>query len=148
MSYRSPYKGLKVVDLRQGVAGPYVGMLLAQYGADVVKVEPLGGDWSRSISKRYEDHSAFSVPANLGKRSLALDVKSPEGIEIMHDFLVDADIFIEGFRPGGIQRLGIGYEGVSDSTRESCTSPYPALVRPVQWPSGRRWIRCFRPLPA
>ena len=89
-------------------------MLLAQYGADVVKVEPLGGDWSRSISKRYEDHSAFSVPANLGKRSLALDVKSPEGIEIMHDLLVDADVFIEGFRPGVIQRLGFGYEDVSE----------------------------------
>jgi len=114
MSYESPYKGLKVVDLSQGVAGPYVGMLLAQYGADVVKVEPLDGDWSRSISKRYEDHSAFSVPANLGKRSLALDVKSPEGNEIMHDLLVDADVFIEGFRPGVIQRLGFGYETVSE----------------------------------
>ncbi|NKB60405.1 MAG: hypothetical protein GKS00_29205 [Alphaproteobacteria bacterium] len=83
MRYEAPYKGLKVVDLSQGVAGPYVGMLLAQYGADVVKVEPLGGDWSRYISKRYEDHSAFSVPANLGKRSIALDVKAPEGVEIM-----------------------------------------------------------------
>lgn len=113
MSYETPYKGLKVVDLSQGVAGPYVGMLLAQYGADVVKVEPLGGDWSRSISKRYEDHSAFSVPANLGKRSIALDVKSEEGAEIMLDLLADADVFIEGFRPGVIQRLGFGYDAVS-----------------------------------
>ncbi len=113
MSYEAPYKGLKVVDLSQGVAGPYVGMLLAQYGADVVKVEPLAGDWSRYISTRYEDHSAFSVPANLGKRSIALDVKSPEGVEIMNQLLDEADVFIEGFRPGVIKRLGFDYENVS-----------------------------------
>ena len=113
MSYETPYQGLKVVDLSQGVAGPYVGMLMAQYGADVIKVEPLNGDWSRSISNRYEDHSAFSVPANLGKRSIALDVKTPEGVEIMNGLLADADVFIEGFRPGVIQRLGFGYEDVS-----------------------------------
>lgn len=113
MSYETPYKGLKVVDLSQGVAGPYVGMLMAQYGADVVKVEPLDGDWSRSISKRYGDHSAFSVPANLGKRSIALDVKTPEGIEVMNKLLADADVFIEGFRPGVIKRLGFDYETVS-----------------------------------
>ena len=113
MSYETPYQGLKVVDLSQGVAGPYVGMLLAQYGAEVIKVEPLDGDWSRSISKRYGDHSAFSVPANLGKRSIALDVKSDEGAEIMHKLLADADVFIEGFRPGVVKRLGFDYESVS-----------------------------------
>ena len=113
MSYEAPYKGLKVVDLSQGVAGPYTGMLMAQYGADVVKVEPLDGDWARSISTRYEDHSAFSVPANLGKRSIALDLKTEDGKTVLRQLLKDADVFIEGFRPGVIQRLSFGYDAVS-----------------------------------
>ena len=112
MSYEAPYKGLKVVDLSQGVAGPYAGMLMAQYGADVVKVEPLAGDWARRISKRYEDHSAFSVPSNLGKRSIALDLKTAEGKTVLRRLLEDADVFIEGFRPGVTGRLGFGYEAV------------------------------------
>ncbi len=113
MSYDAPYKGLKVVDLSQGVAGPYTGMLMAQYGADVVKVEPLDGDWARSISTRYEDHSAFSVPSNLGKRSIALDLKAEEGKTVLRQLLKDADVFIEGFRPGVTGRLGFGYDAVS-----------------------------------
>ncbi|MCX7203560.1 MAG: CoA transferase, partial [Burkholderiales bacterium] len=70
MSYDAPFAGLKVVDLSQGIAGPYSAMLLAQQGAQVIKVEGTGeGDWSRVLGKRYGDHSAFSVIGNLGKRS-------------------------------------------------------------------------------
>ena len=84
MSYDAPFAGLKVVDLSQGVAGPYCGMLLAQHGADVIKVEPTGeGDWSRTLGKRYGGHTAYSIPANLGKRSIALDLKSAEGKEVL-----------------------------------------------------------------
>ena len=65
MSYEAPFKGLKVVDLSQGIAGPYAAMLLAQHGADVIKVEGTGdGDWSRALGARYGDHSAFSVIGN------------------------------------------------------------------------------------
>jgi hypothetical protein len=72
MSFDAPFAGLKVVDLSQGVAGPYTGMLLAQYGADVIKVEPHEGDWGRTISKSYAGQSAYSLPSNLGKRALGL----------------------------------------------------------------------------
>ena len=113
MSYDAPFKNIKVVDLSQGVAGPYSAMLLAQYGANVIKVEPHGGDWSRFISTRYEDHSAFSVPANLGKRSIALDLKSEDAKQAMQRLVADADVFIEGFRPGVTERLGFGYDAVS-----------------------------------
>jgi crotonobetainyl-CoA:carnitine CoA-transferase CaiB-like acyl-CoA transferase len=113
MGYDAPFKDIKVVDLSQGVAGPYSAMLLAQYGADVIKVEPHDGDWSRFISTRYEDHSAFSVPANLGKRSIALDLKSEDAKDAVRRFIADADVFIEGFRPGVIDRLGFGYDEVS-----------------------------------
>ena len=84
MSYEKPYAGLKVLDLSQGVAGPYAAMMLAQYGADVVKVEPREGDWSRWLGVRYGDHTAFSIVANLGKRAIALDLKTAEGREIVN----------------------------------------------------------------
>ena len=84
MSYDAPFAGLKVVDLSQGVAGPYCGMLLAQHGANVIKVEPTGdGDWSTNTGRRYGGHSAYSIPANLGKRSIALDLKSDAGREVL-----------------------------------------------------------------
>jgi crotonobetainyl-CoA:carnitine CoA-transferase CaiB-like acyl-CoA transferase len=113
MSYEQPYKGIKVVDLSQGIAGPYCGMLLAQYGADVVKVEPLEGDWSRILGTVYGDHSAFSIAGNLGKRSIALDLKTDAGRQVVERLIDEADVFMEGFRPGVIQRLGFSYEDVA-----------------------------------
>lgn len=115
MSYERPYAGMKVVDLSQGVAGPYCAMLLGQYGADVIKVEPLeGGDWSRGLGTRYGDQTAYSVPVNLGKRSIALDLKHDEGREVLWRLVRGADIFIQGFRPGVIERLGFGHEAVAE----------------------------------
>jgi crotonobetainyl-CoA:carnitine CoA-transferase CaiB-like acyl-CoA transferase len=114
MSYDAPFAGLKVVDLSQGVAGPYCGMLLAQHGADVIKVEPTGeGDWSRTLGRRYGGHTAYSIPTNLGKRSIALDLKSGEGKEVLWRLIAGADVLLEGYRPGVLERLGFGYEAVS-----------------------------------
>ena len=113
MGYDAPFEGLKVVDISQGVSGPYAGMLMAQYGASVVKVEPLEGEWGRFISRDYDKHSAFSVTTNLGKRSLALDLKSEEGKEALRKLINDADVFIENFRPGVTDRLGFSYDEVS-----------------------------------
>ncbi|MBT3532462.1 MAG: CoA transferase [Rhodospirillaceae bacterium] len=110
MSYERPYEGVKVVDLSQGIAGPYCGMLLAQHGADVVKVEPLQGDWARVLGTPTSDHTEFSFIGSLGKRSLAIDLKSPEAPEIIDALVADADVFLEGFRPGVIDRLGFGRE--------------------------------------
>jgi crotonobetainyl-CoA:carnitine CoA-transferase CaiB-like acyl-CoA transferase len=61
MSYEAPFAGVQVLDLSQGIAEPYAGMLLAQHGADVIKVEPPDGDWARTLGKRYGDHTAFST---------------------------------------------------------------------------------------
>lgn len=114
MSYETPFAGLKVVDLSQGVAGPYCAMLLAQYGADVIKVEPVeGGDWSRNLGVVYGDQCAYSIPANLGKRSIALDLKPDAGKAILWRLIEGADVFIQGFRPGVIERLGFGYDAVA-----------------------------------
>jgi crotonobetainyl-CoA:carnitine CoA-transferase CaiB-like acyl-CoA transferase len=114
MSYDAPFTGLKVVDLSQGVAGPYCAMLLAQHGANVIKVEPTGdGDWSRTLGKRYAGHTAYSIAANLGKRSIALDLKTTAGREVLWRLLGGADVLLEGFRPGVLDRLGFGYEAVA-----------------------------------
>ena len=113
MSFEKPYEGLRVVDFSQGVAGPYCAMLLGRHGADVIKVEPIDGDWSRMLAPVYGDHTAYSIPANIGKRSLAVDLKSDAGKTIVERMLPNADVFIEGFRPGVIERLGFSYSRLS-----------------------------------
>ena len=114
MSYDAPFAGLKVIDLSQGIAGPYCAMLLAQHGAQVVKVESLGeGDWARALGIRYGGHTAYSIIGNLGKRSIAVDLKTEAGKQVLWRLLEGADVFLEGFRPSVIRRLGFDYEAVS-----------------------------------
>jgi crotonobetainyl-CoA:carnitine CoA-transferase CaiB-like acyl-CoA transferase len=114
MSYDAPFAGLKVIDLSQGIAGPYCAMLLAQHGAEVIKVEGIGeGDWARTLGTRYGSHSAYSIIGNLGKRSIAVDLKTPAGKQVLWRLLKGADVFLEGFRPGAIRRLGFDYDSVA-----------------------------------
>ncbi len=114
MDWHTAFKGVKVIDLTGGVAGPSCAMMLAQHGADVIKIENPkdGGDWARILGKRYEDHSAFSLYATLGKRSVALDLKAEAGKDALRRMIKDADVFMEGFRPGTIQAFGFSYDDV------------------------------------
>ncbi|HVQ75043.1 MAG TPA: CoA transferase [Candidatus Binatia bacterium] len=112
-SLDAPLSGIRVVDLSQGIAGPYCAMLLAQHGADVVKVEPPEGDWSRTLGARYGDQTAFSVVGNLGKRAIALDLKGEDDRAILRRLAARADVFIEGFRPGVAARLGVDYPAIA-----------------------------------
>lgn len=112
-THEAPYRGLRVLDLGQGVASPYCAMLLAVYGADVIKVEPPEGDWSRRLGTTYGRHSTLSAVYNRGKRSLCLDLKKPEAIDAARRLAAQSDVFIEGFRPGVMDRLGLGYEALS-----------------------------------
>jgi CoA:oxalate CoA-transferase len=113
MNFERPYEGLTVVDMSQGVAGPYCAMLLAQNGADVIKIEPAEGDWARNLGKTYGDHTAFSVAANLGKRSIVMDLKHERAQAVVDRMIEKAAVFLEGFRPGVIDRLGYSYERLS-----------------------------------
>ena len=115
MNWDAAFAGVKVIDLTGGVAGPSCAMMLAQHGANVIKLETPhgGGDWSRILGRTYEDHSAFSVYGTLGKRSVAVDLKTPEGKEILWRLIKGADIFMEGFRPGTMKRYGFDYPAVS-----------------------------------
>ena len=113
MSEELAFEGLKVFDMSQGVAAPYCGMLLAQNGADVIKMEPPApGDWSRAMGKPYEDQSSSSVILNRGKRSVALDLKKPEGVAIAKRLAREADVVLQNYRPGVIEKFGLDYESV------------------------------------
>ncbi len=108
-----PYAGLRVLDASQGLAGPYCAMLLAQHGAQVIKVEPPEGDWSRGIGTRHGDATALSLAANRGKSSLVVDLKAPGAAAALHRIAARADVFLESFRPGVAERLGLGYAALS-----------------------------------
>jgi crotonobetainyl-CoA:carnitine CoA-transferase CaiB-like acyl-CoA transferase len=99
-----PLEGIRVVDLSWGIAGPLGVLLLAEHGADVVKVEPPGGDPFRA----YDGARVW----NRSRRSLTLDLKNDEGCDVMRRLLASADVLVESFRPGVMERLGFGYETV------------------------------------
>lgn len=108
-----PYAGLRVLDASQGLAGPYCAMLLAQHGATVVKVEPPEGDWSRGIGTRHGDATALSLAANRGKPSLVVDMKRPGAAAALRRIAARCDVFLESFRPGVADRLGLGHGALS-----------------------------------
>ncbi|MBA2398183.1 MAG: CoA transferase [Bradyrhizobium sp.] len=112
-THEAPYRGLRVLDFGQGIASPYCAMLLGVYGAEVIKVEPPEGDWSRFLGTTYGNHTTLSAVYNRGKRSLCLDMKHKDAIAIARRLAKDCDVLIEGFRPGVAARLGIGYEELS-----------------------------------
>ncbi len=112
--YRHILDGYKVVDFTQFVAGPTVTRLLAEMGADVIKVELApGGDPMRTMYVFKDGRSSLFVQHNRGKKSLCLDAKSAAGREILSDLARSADVLVENFTPGAIARLGLGYDALS-----------------------------------
>jgi crotonobetainyl-CoA:carnitine CoA-transferase CaiB-like acyl-CoA transferase len=111
-----PLRGVRVVDLSRVLAGPYCTMVLADLGADVVKVErPGGGDETRSWGPPFTGgEAAYYLSVNRGKRSCALDLSQPEGRELALELCAGADAVIENFKVGGADRLGVGYEAVRE----------------------------------
>jgi crotonobetainyl-CoA:carnitine CoA-transferase CaiB-like acyl-CoA transferase len=108
---RGPLAGIKVLDLTSVVSGPLATMFLADQGAEVLKVEPLAGDITRRSRQAISasgEFSALFVSTNRGKRSLALDLKRPEALAIMHELVSRADVLVQNFRPGAVERLGLG----------------------------------------
>jgi crotonobetainyl-CoA:carnitine CoA-transferase CaiB-like acyl-CoA transferase len=105
----APLRGVRVVDLSRVLAGPYATMVLADLGADVVKVERPGeGDETRTWGPPYAGgEAAYFLAVNRSKRSVAIDLKQPEGLAIVLDLCAAADVVIENFRPGAAARLGI-----------------------------------------
>src|SRR5215218_5136108 len=107
-----PLNGVRVLDLTGVVSGLFATMFLADQGADVLKIEPLGGDITRgrgTIGKSGE-FSALFISSNRGKRSLAIDIKHESGQEVLAKLAAKADVLVQNFRPGTMERLGLGAE--------------------------------------
>ncbi len=103
--------GLRVIDQTQVMAGPFCSMLLADMGADVIKVEPPGGEHTRRTGLDVKPGiSAAFLAVNRNKRGITLDLKQSEGVEILKKFVATADVLVENYRPGVATRLGVGYE--------------------------------------
>jgi CoA:oxalate CoA-transferase len=100
--------GIRVLDFSIMMAGPYCTRLLADLGADVIKIEPPEGDDMRLRAPLREDHSTYFGQLNAGKRSLALDLKQPQAIALVKRLVAHADVVVENFRPGVMERLGLG----------------------------------------
>ncbi|MEP7158839.1 MAG: CoA transferase, partial [Chloroflexota bacterium] len=115
-SAAGPLAGLRVLELSTVLAGPYCAMVLADLGADVIKVEPPEGDatrgygppWVGSAAPGGDRFATYFLAVNRNKRSLRLDMRRPEGAEVVRRLIGRSDVLIENFRPGGLERLGLG----------------------------------------
>src|ERR1700691_2298169 len=117
-------EGIRILDLTWGMAGPAGILLLAEHGADVIKVEPPGGD-------PYRDYPGYRV-WNRSRRSVALDLKTGKGKEQFLELLATADVLAESFRPGAMAALGLDYESLSEQFPQLIYLSIPA------YPSGSR----------
>ena len=107
-----PCSGVRVIDFATMVAGSMVGQMLGDQGADVIKIEPLAGDLLRSVAPHHEGLGAMFIQINRNKRSICIDLKTPEGLKIARDLVSTADVVVENARPGVMERLGLGYEAL------------------------------------
>ena len=108
-----PLFGIKIIDLSSVISGPVATVLLADQGADVIKVEAPQGDIIRRMGLGKNNLSPGFVSANRGKRSICIDLKEPAGVAVVKKLIADADVFIQNFRPGAIERMGLSYDVMS-----------------------------------
>jgi crotonobetainyl-CoA:carnitine CoA-transferase CaiB-like acyl-CoA transferase len=110
----TPLEGIKIVEMTSVVLGPYACQMLGDLGADIIKIEPPGGDTNRNLGpyRNHSDMSSLFVNCNRNKRSLVLDLKSERGRAAILELIKDADVVVHNFRPGAMQRLGLDYQEV------------------------------------
>ena len=114
--------GIKVIDLTRVLGGPYCTMILSDHGADVIKIEPPQGDEVRDWGPPFHDNDAsYFIGVNRNKRSIALDLGKPEGKAVLLRLLEGADVLIENFKPGAMEKWGLGYQDV-------LSKRFPALI--------------------
>jgi len=109
-----PLEGLKVIDLTSALSGPFCTMILADYGAEVIKIEPLGGDQTRHWGPMEEksQESAYYAAFNRDKKGVTLNLKDPKAVDLFYEIVKDADILVENYKVGVPKKLGIDYESV------------------------------------
>jgi crotonobetainyl-CoA:carnitine CoA-transferase CaiB-like acyl-CoA transferase len=106
-----PLDGYRIIDVTQMISGPVATMILGDQGADVIKVEPPGrGDLTRALGGGARRMSPIFATSNRNKRGLVLDLKNDEGVDVLKRLVATADVFVQNFRPGAVDRMGIGYD--------------------------------------
>ena len=105
-----PLQDVRILDLSHSLAGPFASMLLANLGADVIKIEPPAGDETRTWGPHVKGESAYFISTNRGLKSVCVDLKMKEGQRIVHELARNSDVVIENFRPGVAEKLGVEYE--------------------------------------
>ncbi len=121
MAVAGPLSGITVVDLTRVLAGPYCTLILGDLGARVIKVEdPNGGDLSRTLGPWFNGKSGYLLSVNRGKESIALDLKRENDLAVLHRLLARADVLVENYRPGVMEKLGLDWE--------SLHARYPGLI--------------------
>ena len=114
MSQPRPLEGIRVVDYSHFLAGPFLSRCLAAMGADVIKVErPKAGDAGRAHAYFKDGQSGYYIQQNMGKRGLCVNLKDPRGLELVHKLTDTADVFVENYRPGTLEKLGLGYAALA-----------------------------------
>ena len=107
-------EGVRVIDMTHNQAGPACTQILAFLGADVIKLEhPKGGDVARIVQRDQNSDSLFFLILNANKRSLTLDLKTEEGKELFKKVIAESDVLVENFAPGALDRMGLGYDTLS-----------------------------------
>ena len=148
-----PCQGVRVIEFAAMVAGPYCGQMLADMGAEVIKIEGFDGDGLRAVRPEHAGLGSLFVQNNRGKKSIALDVKSPEGLAICRDLIRSADVVLENFRPRVMKRLGLDHDAVqtfapaivyASVTGFGDSGPYverPAYDQVIQAMAGNMWMQ-------
>lgn len=113
-----PLSGIRIVDLTSMISGPVATMMLGDQGADVIKVEPLTGDLVRSMGPNRAGLTSGFISANRSKRSLAVNLKSEQGMAVVKKLVATADVFVQNFRPGAIVRMGLGEDVVRELRKD------------------------------
>jgi crotonobetainyl-CoA:carnitine CoA-transferase CaiB-like acyl-CoA transferase len=113
MTWAGPLQGIRVLDFTRVLAGPAASLALADFGAEVIKIEPPAGDETRSFPPHRGGESHYFLSVNRGKKSIVIDLKAPEGVALVRDLAAKCDILVENYRPGVMGRLGLGYEALS-----------------------------------
>ncbi len=112
---KPPLEGIRVIDFTQIIAGPYCARLLADCGAEVIKLEPVIGEHMRNAPPQRDGHSSYYGHLNAGKKSVAVNLTDPSVKDVVRQLVSESDIVVENFRPGVMKKLGFGYETLSEA---------------------------------
>ncbi len=139
--------GLKVIDLTRVLGGPYCTMILSDHGAEVIKVEPPQGDETRDWGPPFNaDHDAsYFLGVNRNKRSIALDLAQPAGRAVLLRLLAGADVLTENFKPGSMERWGLGYDTLEPLSPAWCIAGCRASAPMGRWAACRATTPSCRP---